>query len=191
MLEEVKRALAERSRPFTFQVADAQNLPFDDATFDAVIANHMLYHLPDVERALAGIRRVLKPGGKFYAATNGWGHLAELDGMLSRVVPASILAEAGPKDNDLDFRLETSEALLAKHFAHMKLHRFQSALEITEAAPLLAYILSMAPVKLYLKSHPEEANDRLRALQVTLEQRLLEGGSIHISKATGLFEAVA
>ena len=54
-----------------YAVCDAMALPFADASFDVVIANMMLYHVPDIDRALGEIRRVLKPEGRFFAATFG------------------------------------------------------------------------------------------------------------------------
>jgi len=68
--------------PATYVVADAQELPFPAGSFDVVLANHMLYHVPDRPRAFAEIRRVLVPGGAFHAATNGRGHLAELGALI-------------------------------------------------------------------------------------------------------------
>ena len=53
-----------------FVEADAQNLIFDDAEFDVVACNFGLMHVPDQPRALAEIRRVLKPGGRF--AMTAW-----------------------------------------------------------------------------------------------------------------------
>jgi SAM-dependent methyltransferase len=53
-----------------FVEADAQNLIFDDAEFDVVVCNFGLMHVPDQPRALAEIRRVLKPGGTF--AMTAW-----------------------------------------------------------------------------------------------------------------------
>ena len=55
------------------QNIDIQNIPFPDNSFDVVIANHMLYHVPDLLKALSEVKRILKSGGKFYAATNGNG----------------------------------------------------------------------------------------------------------------------
>ena len=46
------------------QKADAENLPFDDQSFDVVVSFGVLHHTPDTEKALAEIFRVLKPGGR-------------------------------------------------------------------------------------------------------------------------------
>ena len=48
----------------SIEVADVQDLPFPDASFDAVIANHMLFHVEDRPRALGEIVRVLRPDGR-------------------------------------------------------------------------------------------------------------------------------
>jgi ubiquinone/menaquinone biosynthesis C-methylase UbiE len=47
----------------TFQVANGESLPFDDASFDLVHSKDSLHHMDTPERALAEYRRVLKPGG--------------------------------------------------------------------------------------------------------------------------------
>ena len=51
-----------------YALVDAQDIPYPDAAFDVVIANMMLYHVPDIVKALREIRRVLKPGGTFIAS---------------------------------------------------------------------------------------------------------------------------
>src|SRR5205823_7431572 len=58
---------------------DASDLPFCDAGFDTVVANHMLYHLDDPVAALREFARVLRPGGRLAAAVNGADHLDELN----------------------------------------------------------------------------------------------------------------
>ncbi len=54
--------------------ADAQWLPLADRSCDRAIAFHMLYHVPDVARALREIRRVLRPGGRAVLTTNAADH---------------------------------------------------------------------------------------------------------------------
>jgi SAM-dependent methyltransferase len=66
------------------QVGDVQELPFADETFDCAVAAWMLYHVPDVDRAVAELARVLRPGGRLVAVTNGRDHLAGLRGLAGR-----------------------------------------------------------------------------------------------------------
>jgi SAM-dependent methyltransferase len=58
----VERAAA---RGLDAQLADARELPFEDSSFDVVTCSHALYHVPDVDEALAEFVRVLRPGGRF------------------------------------------------------------------------------------------------------------------------------
>ena len=46
------------------RVADAEHLPYDDATFDVVVGHAVIHHLPDVEKAFREMVRVLEPGGR-------------------------------------------------------------------------------------------------------------------------------
>jgi ubiquinone/menaquinone biosynthesis C-methylase UbiE len=50
------------------RVADAERIPYDDATFDLVIGHAVLHHIPDVEQTFREVLRVLKPGGRFVFA---------------------------------------------------------------------------------------------------------------------------
>ena len=73
-----------RARGVDARVADVQALPFDDAEFDCALAAWMLYHVPDVDRALAELARVLRPGGRLVAVTNSSEHLSELFDVLEK-----------------------------------------------------------------------------------------------------------
>ncbi len=90
------------------RVADAQELPFPDETFDVVLAAWMLYHVPDVDRALGEFARVLRPGGRLVAATNGNDHLVEL------------LALGGQTRWDLPFSAENGARVLSRHFSSVE-----------------------------------------------------------------------
>ncbi len=67
-----------RGRGVDAQLGDVQALPFPDASFDCAVAAWMLYHVPDVDRALGELARVLRPDGHLVAVTNHLDHLHEL-----------------------------------------------------------------------------------------------------------------
>ena len=73
-------AMVDASRALGVEslVADVRELPFPDNSFDVVVAAWMLYHVNPLERAFSEIVRVLRPGGRLVAITNGREHLAEL-----------------------------------------------------------------------------------------------------------------
>lgn len=65
-------ALAQRNVPAaTFHQGDAQNLPFPDRSFDAVVCGYGVMHLPEPERAMREMFRVLRPAG--HVAVSVWG----------------------------------------------------------------------------------------------------------------------
>jgi len=161
-------------------VADAQHLPFADGSFSVVIANHMLYHVPDRARALAEARRVLEPGGRFYAATVGNEHMRELDELVMRFDPCLAATGIGLGKPYAPFSLDNGREQLLRHFVHVELERYVDALRVTEAAPLVAYIQSGGDAL---------GAERLAALTRLVEQELAEKGAIHIRKDTGLFVA--
>ena len=98
MVEQAHLNLRRSRHPFEFAVLDAQAIPFPSEGLDAVIANHMLYHVPDRAGALSEIWRVLKPGGRLVASTVGEAHLRELKALVSRFDPglASESSAANP-----------------------------------------------------------------------------------------------
>jgi SAM-dependent methyltransferase len=90
-----------RARGVDAVVADAEALPFVDARFDAVVAAWMLYHVPNLDRALAELHRVLCPGGRLVAATNGVRHLEEMWRLVGLERPAGRLTFNGDNGAEL------------------------------------------------------------------------------------------
>lgn len=174
MLAEARANLADAG-PFTFEQADAQAIPFADASFDAVIANHMLYHVPDRPKAFAEIRRVLRPAERFYAATNGENHLREMYELVQQFDSTMELW------NRMTFRLEAGTVELTPFFPHVLLHRYESALIVTEAKPLVAFVASTIGAEL--------TGARRAEFTQLVEERIAADGAIQITKDTGLFEA--
>lgn len=178
MLEQAKQNLKNNLSFFRFKVIDAQSIPFDNAFFDIVIANHMLYHVPDRGKALSEIKRVLRPTGRFYSSTSGCNHLKELSDLVSRF--DSQLSSWGNLTSDT-FSLENGPAQLGAYFESVSLYRYPNSLIVTDANLLTDYILS-GRIKL--------SSDKQLDLATFVEQELkANDGKCYITIDTGLFEA--
>lgn len=171
MVTEARERLASLNRPVTVIQADVQDLPFEDESFDAVIANFMLYHVPDRPRALAEIHRVLAPNGKLYAMTNGRDHMGEIKALMNRVAPGTA------REEDLGFSLENGAAQLAPWFQTVQVLHYPDSLIVTEAEPLLAYARSLLT---NLDNFGE------RALREQIEAEIAAHGAFAITKNSGL-----
>lgn len=184
MLDAAKAALIGHEDQFTVELADVQALPFADGAFDAAVANFMLYHVPDRPQAIGELARVLAPGGRLFAATNGERHMAELHALLAPFV-AELPAETRPQtpaDAALDFSLQNGAAQLAPFFADVALDLWPDTLVVTEAEPLIAYVRSMAAGM----ALPPELMARVEA---DIRERIARDGAIRIGKESGLFTA--
>ena len=65
-IERQSGLVSEDVSPFVRRM-DNGPIPFDDASFDAIVANQVFEHVPDLDLSLREIARVLKPGGAFLA----------------------------------------------------------------------------------------------------------------------------
>jgi ubiquinone/menaquinone biosynthesis C-methylase UbiE len=161
---------------FAFANLDVQALPFPSNYFDVVIANHMLYHVPDLPRGVRELARVLKPGGRLYAATNGSNHLREMHALIHEFEPRCI-----PRgETAISFRLENAVAVLGQEFATIEIHRYPDGLWVTEVEPLMNYIFSLWDYLEIIK--PERAE----ALAAFLQEKIKAAGGISITKDAGL-----
>ena len=150
---------------------DDQALPFDAGTFDAVVANHMLYHVPDLDAALSEFARVLRPGGRLFAAANGRDHFREVRDIL------------GTHWRYIDvFGLETGPHRIAKYFDDVAVERYDDAIESPEADPVVAYVLSMT-------TFWSLNDDRVADLRRQIDAEIARSGVFHISKDPGVITA--
>lgn len=183
MLNDAKERLAHSVPPnrFRFTSADARSIPFPDASFDAVLANHMLYHVSERHQSLKEIRRVLKPGGVLFASTMGTNHMKEIKGLLSQLNPHF---DSGRQDFACEFGLENgADQLDAAGFIDVRLQRYEDALQVTEAKPLIAYIRTTPGGRENL------TDSRLSKLEANLNEIIRVEGAVHITKDVGLFIA--
>lgn len=136
MLDAAKANLPAREN-IAFQIVDIQDIPFPDNAFDMVIANMMLYHVPDLHRGLSEVRRVLKPGGKFYCATFGEnGIMAYINDILRPFHISGSIAKS--------FTLQNGGEILGAHFARVQRFLREDGLAIPDIGDFVDYIYSLS-----------------------------------------------
>lgn len=126
--------------------ADAVALPFPSGRFDAVLAPHMLYHVPDRQAAARELRRVMARGGVCVVVTNGVGHIASVRALVEQIVGRS-----SPGWRMVDwaaeaFSLENGAAPLQVAFSEVRCQRPVGVgkVMITDAAVVADYVASVA-----------------------------------------------
>ena len=157
-----------------YQVIDIQDIPFGDETFDIVIANMMLYHVPDLHRALTEVRRVLKKGGKFYCATYGEHGITEY---LTK-----LFSEYGVEDSiNKNFTLQNGYEILGKVFSKVEKLEYVDSLQVREVDDMVEYIYSLSSM-MPLRNVPKQDVKNM-LLQHT------SNGILHVPKEYGMFRA--
>lgn len=129
------------------RVGDVQALAFDDGAFDCVAAHWMLYHVPELDRGLSEIARILSPGGRLVAITNGKDHLLE----LWRLVGAEELRVG----RDLSFGAENGGDALRRHFRHVELRDAGGTVTIPDRQAVVRYVGSTSAWKHLVDLVPE------------------------------------
>ena len=176
MLQTAKETIGEDDR-FSFYAYDVDHLNFEEDSFDIIIANHMLYHVPDISRTLDEVRRLLKPDGFFYAATNGATHMQGLYDYLN-----AFDEELNAEMFRLNFVLENGETILSEVFDSIRCATYPNGLQITQVAPLIDYVYSLKSIAL------NNLDDSKReGLTKFFETLMAEKGVIEIEKRTGMF----
>lgn len=178
MVEEVRNKLGS---DFNCIVADAEKIPFKDAYFDSIIANHVLFYLNDLNQGLKEIRRVLKPNGVLYCSTYGSKHMKEITEIVQNFDSRINLSNHSLYDV---FGLENGECILKQYFTSVQRMDYQDSLEITESKPLIDYIMSCHG------NQNEILGPRLSEFKEYIEELLQKDGKIVVTKQAGLFMCV-
>ncbi len=158
------------------QKIDIQNIPFPDNCFDVVIANHMLYHVPDLPKALSEVKRILKIDSKFYAATNGNGGMRPFLRNAFKLVNPKINAFT----KDFSFNMQNGKEMLSQYFDDVQRCDFEDSFSITETQDLIDWLKSTVTIATYSESDLNGFYDYFEGIRQ-------KDGAINIPKETGLF----
>jgi ubiquinone/menaquinone biosynthesis C-methylase UbiE len=167
--------------------ADARALPLADACCERVMANYMLYHVPDVPRALREMRRVLRPGGRVLLAYHAPGFMARLHAVHARA--ARELGYEPTRGMSTRFNLNDLQ-LVRSIFPRAERHFYEDALLFRTAEPALAYYASGVIDR--IAGRPADGSHRGRLLPVVRAQvqAIVEReGAFRVPKTTGCFVA--
>ena len=165
-----------------YRVVNIEEINFPDQTFDVVIANHMLYHVPDRDKALSEVRRVLKPGGTFYATTMGNRNMAEYRELLMEFDGRINYSDVGMSKR---FGLENGKEQIIKYFSDVTRRDYEDGLKITNVEALYNYTISLEGIY----NVADIVRDRKEQFIDYLNDKMRQEGAIYISKLAGIFIA--
>lgn len=181
VLSDLSEGMLDRAREnlrdcggIEYRTIDMQQIPFADHSFDVVIANMMLYHVPDLYQGLREARRVMKEDGTFYCATFGENGMMEyIAGLFS--------AYHVQKEINKNFTLQNGEEKLRTVFTDVRRFLYEDALEVTNAEDMADYIRSLTGMS-ELQELPRDT------ILSVLEQNMSDG-VLRIPKEYGMFTA--
>lgn len=156
----------------SYGVVDIEHIPYADNCFDRIIANMMLYHVPNLDRGLSEVKRVLKKGGYFYCATYGE------NGIMPFI--SNLFREYGITDNsNKNFTLQNGYGILESYFSHVERLDYEDSLAVTNVDDLLDYIDSLTNMSSVAKLGRQ-------TIKEILEKEMVDG-VLNIPKEYGMF----
>lgn len=177
----------------TLALADAESIPYPDDTFDLVMANHMLYHVPDVDAAIQEFRRVLRPDGVLMVATNSQQSMPELQVLMRRAI--ILLTRSGAAQiqpplpaSDL-YALENGSRHLARYFYAVVRYDLPSSLVFSEIDPLMAYLESTRDMREPQLPKDVAWDDVMVIMRQQVTHLINHLGELVINKLTGVLMA--
>lgn len=138
MIRDVRRNIGTDDR-FSYECFDCQQIPAQANTYDMVIANHVLFYCDDITQACSEIKRVLKPDGILLCSTYGTAHMQEITELVQKFDSRIILAAENLYER---FGLDNGAEILSQYFSKVDIEKYEDAIVIDKADPLIEYILS-------------------------------------------------
>ncbi|MBN1058324.1 methyltransferase domain-containing protein [Clostridium botulinum] len=180
MLKCAKNNLENLDYKFKYKKINAEDIPYDDESFDVVIAEHMLYFVTDIEKALSEIKRVLKPNGIFYVTTNSCNSMIELNKLAEKFDPNLDINNNGLSSR---FDLENGEKMLKKYFNNIESETLEGKIILDKAEPVVSYKASTIQGNSILVGKKREEFTKY------LEKYIEENKNIEITTKAGIFKA--
>lgn len=176
MLRDARRGIGGGDDRFFFQNFDCHKIPCEDAQFDLVIANHVLFYCEDIGEVCREVCRVLKPGGRFLCSTYGSLHMREVSKLVQDFDSRIVLSAEKLYER---FGRENGKEILSPYFSRITWKSYEDSLFVPDAEPLISYILSChGNQNQYLLEHYKEFCSYVK-------RKTAHG--FHITKDAGVF----
>ena len=185
--------LAQHPVPNRLVTADALHLPFANQHFDVVMANHMLFHVSDVEDAIVEIQRVLHPDGVLMAATNSAQTMPEFYTLFRRAL--MLLSAHGklhsqpPPMPHSSFTLEGGVRKLSRHFYAVVRHDISSAFVFDTVEPVMNYIESWRDLREPQLPDDVHWDDVMDVMREQIARVIAHMGELVVNKISGVLIA--
>ena len=176
MLRDARRSIGSLDARFSFRAFDCASIPFEDQSFDLVIANHVLFYCRDIPRVCREVRRVLTPRGRFLCSTYGRDHMQEISSLVREFDSRIVLSAEKLYER---FGLENGRRLLASVFSAVDCRLYEDSICLDRAEPLIEYILSCHG------NQNQILLDRYKEFRAFTEKKTAHGFSI--TKNAGIF----
>ncbi len=175
MLRDARESIGKDTR-FSYAKVDCHHIPYEDNTFDIVIANHVLFYFEDVDAVIEECKRVLSPKGTFSCSTYSSEHMKEITDLVQEFHEDIVLSNECLYEV---FGLENGKEILQRHFKEVEMRKYEDRIEVNEAEPLIAYILSCHGNQNHILL------DRYREFKQFVEEKVEKGFTI--TKDAGIF----
>ena len=173
MVETTKSVIGNRDN-VNYEIMDIQKISFENETFDIVIANMLLHHVNDIDKAISEVNRVLKKGGIFYCATFGENGVVDyLASLFKDVVNQNL--------ENKTFTLQNGKAFLNRYFDTVEKLIYDDELQVTSIDDLVQYIQSLKGISEIGSLEEEIIRNRLESE--------FNNGMLIIPKEYGMFIA--
>ena len=176
MLRDARRSIGSLDARFSFRAFDCASIPFEDQSFDLVIANHVLFYCRDIPRVCREVRRVLTPRGRFLCSAYGRDHMQEISSLVREFDSRIVLSAEKLYER---FGLESGRRLLASVFSAVDCRLYEDSICLDRAEPLIEYILSCHG------NQNQILLDRYKEFRAFTEKKTAHGFSI--TKNAGIF----
>ena len=176
MLRDARRAIGRKDERFSFEVFNCADIPYPDASFDLVIANHLLFYCEDIPTVCREIRRVLIPGGRLVCSTYGSRHMQEVSQLVQDFDNRIVLSADRLYER---FGRENGAQILTPYFSGITWESYEDSLLVPDAEPLISYILSCHG------NQTQYLLDKYTAFRGFVSRKVK--GGFHITKDAGIF----